>query len=439
MLFNIFLTIFLVLLNGFFVAAEFAIVKVRSSQIELRIRSGSKVANLTKHIINNLDEFLSATQLGITLASLGLGWIGESVVARIIHSILFLFGFDISQQLTHSIALPTAFVLITIMHIVFGELAPKSIAIQRPENTALLITIPLRIFNFIFRPFILILNSSANYLISLIGFHNINSEQELHSSDELIYLIDESAKSGIFDSSEQELIENVFAFSDIPIKQIMVPRNKVVGIDISMKVNDILNKFKDEGYSRMPVYENSMDNIIGVLYAKDMIALNLDRDSILPRSIIRNANFVQEDQKINIILKIMQKKKVHLAIVNDEFGGSAGLVTMEDIIEEVFGEIQDEYDEELPIVENQGVNRYLIKASSPINDVNDFLPLPLPESDDYETVAGLILSKEGRIPELNEIIELDDYQCTITKRSKRSIEQVCLIYFDKNEEIINNE
>lgn len=432
MIWNILLTLLFVGLNAFFVAAEFAIVKVRSSQIELRIRAGSRFAKITKHLIRHLDEYLSATQLGITFSSLGLGWIGESVVATIISDIIHLFGFNISSEVIHSISLPTAFATITFLHIVFGELAPKSLAIQRSEQVSLLVSLPLRIFYFIFKPIIWSLNSIANLFVKLIGLEGINQEQELHSSEELQYLLDESQKSGIIEQTEHQILQNVFGFSEINVKQVMVPHNKIVAIDIDMPTNEIIQKFIEEGYSRMPVYRGTIDNIIGVIYAKDLISMAYNQDLIIIDDIIRPAYFVNESDKIGYILRLLQREKIHLAIVIDEFGGTAGIVTLEDILEELVGEIQDEYDEEKPIVEQIDTNSYFVQASAAITDVNEFLPIPLPESEDYETVGGLIMHSVGRIPELYEIILLDNYNCEILKRSERFIELVKLTLVNRD-------
>jgi len=427
MILDIFITLFLVFLNGFFVAAEFAIVKVRFSQLELRIRAGSKLAGLAKKLTHHLDAYLSATQLGITLASLGLGWIGESVVAKIIKSVMIFFGIVLTPELIHSIALPIAFVTITVLHIVFGELAPKSIAIQRPENISILIAVPLRIFYLLFRPFIWILNSFANLLIKLIGFQPGSAESGLHSPEELLLLLEESSESGVEGLPDKELIENVFEFSEIPVKQVMVPRGKIFAIEIDTEPDVIIDKIIEEGYSRLPVYQSTFDNITGIIFAKDFINFLRDKNLVTLNDIIRPAYFVNENDKIDKILKIMQKQKIHLAIVIDEFGGTAGLVTLEDIIEEIVGEIQDEYDEETPLVTKLSETEFLIQAIATINDANDFLPIPLPEHDDYETVGGLIVSKEGRIADVGESIELGDYYCIILKSSDRFIEQVKLI------------
>lgn len=433
-LFNVFLTLLLVGLNGFFVAAEFAIVKVRSSQVELMIRNGSKIAKVTKHLIEHLDSYLSATQLGITLASLGLGWIGESVVSMIIIAIMDSAGIDISAELAHSIALPIAFMTITILHIVFGELAPKSLAIQRSETVSLAISLPLRLFYIVFKPVIVTLNSFANWILKLIGIEAVSEIHAQHSSEELRLLLEEGSRSGAIKGYEHVLLDNVFEFTEIPVKQIMVPRGHIVAMEISTPSNKLPDMFIDVGYSRLPVYEKSIDNIVGVIYAKDIIAMMQHSTIILINDIIRPIYFVQEDEKIYKLLSDMQRKHFHVAVVLDEFGGTAGLITLEDIIEEIVGDIQDEYDEETPIIEQINDTEFIIKASAVINDANDYLPQPLPSSDDYESVAGLIIGEIGRIPEKDEVIDIPNYQCRIIKRSKRNIEIVKLIWIPKQEE-----
>ncbi len=434
MILDIFITAFLVFLNGFFVAAEFSLVKVRASQLQLRAAAGSNLAKLTKKLTDNLDEYLSATQLGITLASLGLGWIGESVVASIIIDIMHWLGINVSHEIAHQAALPIAFVTITVLHIVFGELAPKTMAIQKAETISMGVSFPMRVFYFIFKPFIWSLNAFANYFIKLIGFHSIREESDLHSSDELRFLIKESTQSGVIELSEHKLLENVFEFSDIPVKQIMVPRGRIFGVEIETNPDEIIESFIEEGYSRVPVYKHTLDNIIGVIYAKDFLTMLQHSNLIIVKDLIRPAYFVNEEEKINKLLTDMQRRKYHIAIVLDEFGGTAGLVSLEDIIEEIVGEIQDEYDQESPIIIKTGENEFSVSAHATIDDANEYLPEPLPEADGYESVGGLVINEIGRIPELYEEITIGNYSFKIMKRTKRSIELIKMEYMKKDDE-----
>lgn len=428
MIFNIAITFFFVLLNAFFVAAEFAIVKIRTSQLEVATREGSKLAKIALNMHDNLDAYLSATQLGITLASLGLGWIGESVVAEIIMDIMAYFNINVSPDIAHGIALPIAFATITMLHIVFGELAPKSLAIQRSMDTTLFVALPLKLFYIVFKPAIWSLNSLANLFLKLLGFQPASEFKSKHTSEELRLILEQSSKTGIIDLAEHKLLENVFEFSGTPVKQIMVPRGKVYGIEINSDMNEILDQVIDEGYSRLPVYDKTIDNIVGVVYAKDLITIMRHSNLIIFQDIIRPAFFVNEDDHIQLLLRRMQKYKIHIALVLDEFGGTAGIVSLEDIIEEIVGEIQDEYDDEEPLVEVINDREFKITASVNVDDINDLLPEPLPEGEEYETIGGLINNTIGRIPDVNETIEIDNYEFQILKRSKRSIETVYITY-----------
>ncbi len=429
------LTIILVGLNAFFVAAEFAIVKVRSSQIEIKIREGNAAAIRAKRVITHLDEYLSATQLGITLASLGLGWIGESVVAQMIIDIMAWFNVAVTPTMAASIAMPAAFIVITFLHIVFGELAPKSLAIQRSEGVTLAISLPLTIFYYIFKPFIWSLNSFANKLLHILGFESVSEEHSTHSQEELKYLLEESTKTGVLQTAEHEIMENVFKFSQTPVKQIMIPRNKIEGIEISMSREQVISKFIDEGYSRMPIYDKNIDNIIGIIYSKNIIDLLQNPRLFILQDLIRPAYFVNEDDKIDLIFRYMQSHKIHIAIVLDEFGGTAGLATLEDIVEEIFGEIQDEDDEETPDVKKISDEEFIVKASAIIADINDEIDDPeLPESDDYETLGGLIINETERIPETGQIIDLFGYRMEIIKASNLMIEIVKLTKLNTKDE-----
>ncbi|KAA5548656.1 hemolysin family protein [Adhaeribacter rhizoryzae] len=436
MILNILLTIFLVFLNGFFVAAEFAIVKVRASQVELRAQAGSQLAKVALVMINNLDAYLSATQLGITLASLGLGWIGESVVSEIIINIMHAFGFAGGEELAHKIALPVSFAVITILHIVFGELAPKSLAIQRPESTSLALSLPLRFFYIIFSPAIWFLNGFSNLILRGIGITPMHGA-EVHSSEELRLIFEQSKESGAMQDSQHELIENVFEFNDRMVKQIMVPRTKLAALDIDSSEDKILDMVFKEGYSRIPVYKETIDNIVGILYVKDLLIVIRRGEPINLEKLIRPAYFVPETKKINRLLQHFQRSHLHMAIVSDEFGGVSGIVTMEDIMEELVGEIQDEYDEEVPIVEKISEFQFKVNTAASILDVNDYLPYPLPEGEDYETVGGLINVIYGTIPEINDTAVYNEYEFKVLEKSQRNIERVLLtVTEDKKDDVL---
>lgn len=420
MLTDILITLVLVSLNGFFVAAEFAIVKVRSSQIEVKVKEGIGVAVLAKNIVSHLDGYLAATQLGITLASLGLGWIGEPVVSKIIINIMDAAGVAITAELAHKIALPVAFVIITILHIVFGELAPKSMAIQRPEKVTLFIAYPLQFFFFVFRPFIWILNGIANLLLKSIGISAVHGS-EIHSSEELKYLVKQGQQSGKIDEDEYKIIRNAFEFSEQTVRQIMVPRIQVFAIDVNNFGKKALEKIVEENYSRIPVYDGNIDNILGVVYLKDVLIAALKTEKPDIRDLIRTMIIVPDSKNIGKLLNEFQLRHQQMALVVNEYGGTEGIITMEDILEELVGEIQDEFDNEIPFVEKTGEKVYQVMASASIDDINELLPHPVSKDKIYETLAGFLIFKFGKIPNVRERIQIDDYEFIILKRSKSSV------------------
>jgi CBS domain containing-hemolysin-like protein len=433
---KIFLTFFLVALNGFFVAAEFAIVKVRASQIEIKAKSGSRVANIAKYITQHLDGYLAATQLGITLASLGLGWVGESVMHSIVHDALI--NFNLSEVYITSISTFIAFLFITVMHIVFGELAPKSVAIQRPVATTLFIAVPLQAFYWLFRPFIWVLNGLANVILKMFGISSVGGHESVHSTEELYYLLDQGKESGALDTNEHELIKNVFDFNERVVKNIMVPRTKISGIELSTPKQEVVETIIGEGYSRMPVYDDIIDKIIGIVHAKDILPLLAGNKEWSLNDIIRKPYFVPETKKINDLLSELQQKRIQIAIVIDEFGGTAGMVTLEDIVEEIVGEIQDEYDEEKPTVEKISDTEFIINAYATVYDVNEHLPHDLPEDEDFDTVGGLVSHAFGKIPEVGDSEECYGYLFTILKKTEQNIETIKLELVISKSDMVDN-
>lgn len=420
MIFDIFLTIFLVALNGFFVAAEFAIVKVRSSQIDLKAKEGHRMASLSKHIIANLDSYLSATQLGITIASLGLGWIGEEVVAELVMSFFTAIGLELSPEAAHRAALPVAFGVITVLHIVFGELAPKSYAIQRPESTTLWLAAPLNVFYWIFKPFIWVLNGFSNFILRRIGITPLK-EAEVHSPEELRMMVEAGKKSGVIEARKYEIIRNAFDFAERSARQAMVPRTHVFGVNKSSPITQIIDKILENGYSRVPVYEGTIDHVVGIIFTKDLL-LKLRNGKDFPiTDIIRPAHYIASNKKLIDIMRDFQKQHVQFAIVVDEFGGTEGVITMEDILEELVGEIQDEYDSETPLVERIDDKKFRAQGSVTLVDLNEILPRTLPENEIYVTLAGMLIDIVGRIPNVGESISYNDYVFTVLKRIKNQV------------------
>ena len=426
---DIFITLLLVFLNGFFVAAEFAIVKVRSSQLELKVKEGNRVAILSKHIVSHLDGYLAATQLGITLASLGLGWIGEPVVSKMIINMMHFVGVEISSELAHNIALPVAFAIITVLHIVFGELAPKTIAIQRSEKTTLFIAYPLQFFYVLFRPFIWVLNGIANFLLKILGFTPTHGA-EVHSSDELKYLVQLGKESGEIGETNYDIIKNAFEFSEHTVEDIMVPRTKVVGINLNDHNAASLDNIIEESFSRIPCYEDTMDNIVGLVHLKDILLKMRKGGHVNIREIMTPVLVVPKNKRIGQLLKEFQLKHQQMAIVVDEYGGTIGITSMEDILEELVGEIQDEYDNEAPVVEQLDDKTFSVLASATIDDINDFLPRVIEKDENAKTLAGYLIQKFGKIPATNEKIKSDGYEFVIVKKNRTTILVVKVIDLD---------
>ena len=424
MAFEIFITLFLVVLNGFFVAAEFAIVKVRSSQIEVRENINKSIAKTAKGIVNNLDAYLAATQLGITLASLGLGWVGEEVTTSLLLSLFHALNWNLSEAAAHNLAVPVAFATITVLHIIFGELAPKSIAIRHPAKTTFAVALPLRIFYFIFRPFIWMLNGLANLLLKMIGIHPIHGS-DIHSEEELKMIISESHEGGAIEETERDLIRNVFDFDDRRVWDIQTLRKNITTVDIGLSLEEAINFSITEGYSRYPVCDGSLDNISGIIYTKDLMKTMVGKtkpDSIRP--LLRKAYFIPESKLIKDLLKEFQKKHIQMGIVTNEIGEVSGIVTMEDILEELVGEIQDEYDNEKPNVEKTGPNTFIVNAHTNLSDINKFLPYRLEESDHYETLSGLIAYRFPDELREQDTLTIDRYDCKVIKMYRNSVETV---------------
>jgi CBS domain containing-hemolysin-like protein len=422
-LFEIIVVIFLVLANAFFVAAEFAIVKVRSSQLQPMADKNNAGAKTALKLLSKMDAYLSASQVGITMTSLGLGWIGEPVTAKLLEPIFVLTGLS-NPQTIHTISFIVGFIFLTFLHITLGEQAPKMLAIKNPKTTAVIISIPLNVFFVVFRPIVWLLNHAANLVLRAFGIQNVGEGERVGSEEELRLLISEGRKSGAIDQTEHQLIEKIFEFNDKQAKEIMVPRNHMIAIDIDDPREKIFQFVTEEGYSRLPVYKETIDNIIGVIYTKDLISAAEHRELITLQDIIRPAYFVNATKQIGNLMKDMQRKKVHMAIVIDEFGGVEGLITMEDILEEIVGEIQDEYDNETQEVVTDKSGVYLINPIISIEDFNKKFKVNIPEDSDYQTISGFLQKVTGHIPDIYERIDYRGLSFIVTQKSGNRIMQI---------------
>jgi len=376
-------------------------------------------------LITHLDEYLAATQFGITISSLGLGWIGEPVTTNILGPVFS--GMNIQNPDTvRTISLSIGFLFITCLHIIIGELAPKSIAIRHPKATTLFVAIPLNIFFLIFKPAIWLLNGAANRILKLAGIEPASESERSHSEEEIRLLISEGTKSGQIDKTEQQLIEKIFDFNDKTAGEVMVPRNSMFAIDIKESRDKIIEKVIEEGFSRIPVYNETIDNVIGVIYSKDIISAAEHRDIIVMQDIIRPAYFIPETKHIGEILKDFQRKHIHLGIVVNEHGGVEGLVTLEDIIEEIVGEIEDEYDTEAEdTVKGEKKGVYYVNPEIPIEEFNKTFSADIPvDSDEYHTMSGFLQTVTGHVPDIYERIDYNGIVMTVMKKSGNKLLQL---------------
>lgn len=423
LLFEIIIVLLIVLANAFFVAAEFAIVKVRSTQIQPLVDKNNRRAKVAIKLVTHLDEFLSATQVGITMTSLGLGWIGEPVTAKILEPVFKLFGISGAQTI-HTLSVTVGFIFLTFLHITIGEQVPKFMAIKNSIKATLFVSFPLNIFYIIFKPAIWLLNTTSNLILRSIGIKSITESERFHTEEELRLILAEGKQSGAIDSTEHQLIEKIFEFNDKIAREIMVPRSHMVAIDIDDSREKIFQIVTEEGFSRVPVYKDTIDNIVGVIYTKDLISAAEHRELIMLGDIIRPATFVSATKQIGDLLKELQKNKVHMAIVVDEYGGVEGLITMEDIIEEIVGEIQDEYDNETQEVVSEKSGVYLVNPMIQIEDFNKRFNSNIPEDTDYQTLSGFLQKVTGHIPEVYERIDYRGMSFTVIKKIGNRIMQV---------------
>lgn len=423
-LFDIFLVIILVMINGLFVALEYAIIKVRKSEIETDYNAkGTLRKKFLKNVKDNLDKYISALQVGITLVNVLLGWIGEDSFGKIFGSVFTVIG--LGAIIPSSISSIMGILLITFVTVSFGELAPKMIAIQYPMQVSMWLSFPLKIIYTIFKPMIIVLNFSANGFIRLIGLKPITKEEIHHSEQEIRYLISEGRKTGVIDSTEHQLIEKIFDFNDKLARDIMVSRNNIVALNIDDNRDLIIQKVIDEGYSRVPVFKDTIDNIIGIIYSKDLISAAEFRELIVLTDILRPAYFVPETKQIGEILKDFQKKRIHLGIAVNEHGNVEGLITLEDIIEEIVGEIEDEYDIDTRNVQKDKLGIFLVNPLITIEEFNQKFKSDIPvDNDDYHTLSGFLQMVTGHVPEIYERVDYKEFVFTIMKKSGNRLLQV---------------
>jgi CBS domain containing-hemolysin-like protein len=390
----------LVLLNGFFVAAEFALVGARRSKLQEMHEGGDRLARYSLKAVANLDRYISATQLGITIATITLGWVGEPVVAALMDSILGVFGIRPAPGAVHTAAgIGVAFAVITFLHVVFGELAPKTVALVMPERLSGFVALPLMLFARVMSPFIALLNGTANASLRLFGIKPMSESQHVHSPEELRMLVMQSRAHGTLDESDSAMLAGVFDFHEKKVQDVMRPRTEVVALSIEATEDEVREKLRQERYSRYPVYQESLDDLVGVFLAKDLW-LHDQKSAFSLKQFVRDPLYVPATRLAVRVLDDLRKTRAHMAVVLDEYGGTAGIVTMEDLIEEVIGDIADEYD--MVSRESVEVNGVLELAGNlSLIDVRSDHRVSIPEGD-WTTLGGFVFARLGRVPRVGD-------------------------------------
>jgi CBS domain containing-hemolysin-like protein len=420
--------LFFVCANGFFVGAEFALVSVRRVRLETRAEAGSTRAQCALRLINDPTFFISATQLGITIASLALGWIGEPTVAALLQPVAAAIApSGKAAYVAHLLAIVIAFTAITFLHIVIGELMPKMFALERAEGLALLVARPLELFAKVFSPFIFIFNRTGQALARLFGIKASLQHAAVYSEAELRQLVDIARESGHLRAEERRLIHRVFEFSDTLVREAMVPRPAIAGLSADCKLEDINQAFQQHRYSRLPVYRDSLDNVIGFIHSKDLIPYLLRPQEFKLDYVLQPPMYVVDTARLEDVLRQMQKAKSHFGFVVDEHGGVEGIITLEDLLEEIVGDISDEHDEEVNEQISQINDRaYGLDGALAVRDLNRRLKTALPESEGYTTIGGFLMSVAGHVLQPGEVIEHEGLQFTVEKVERRRLLRVRL-------------
>lgn len=420
-LFSVGWMILLVLLNGFFVSAEFAIIKVKSSRIDALVEEGRRGAKIAKDLLGRLDGYLSACQVGITLSSLGLGWLGEPVVARMLGPLFKWMGFG--ERPVYIISLAVAFVLVAVLHIVLGELAPKTIAVRKAETILLWLAWPMRVFYRLMYPFIWVLNLLSSGLLRMFGMTRVSEQESLHTEEEIRVMMKESSESGLIDSTEMSLMDNIFEFADTTAREIMIPRTEMICLYTQHSLEENLEIALEGTRTRYPVCNQDKDHIIGFIHVKDLIRSH----SRHLRDHIRPIMAVPESIPISDLMKRMQRGKSQIAILIDEYGGTSGMVTLEDIVEEIVGEIQDEFDEERPAIEQLDTEVYSVDGLLLIEAINDHFNLDL-DSEDYDTIGGWLYARLDILPpQIGNAVEYGEYTYIVEETDNKRISRVQIL------------
>ncbi|MDW8366439.1 MAG: hemolysin family protein [Abditibacteriales bacterium] len=416
----------LVFANAFFVAAEFALVSVRRSRMEELAAQGVRLAKVVQRATADLDRYIAGTQLGITIASLGLGWIGETTMAHLLEPWLQWLPQTWKGVTAHSLAVTVAFIAITFMHVVLGELVPKSLALQNPDRTALWVAKPMEVCVLLMRPFIAALNGCGNLVLRALHLQTTGSHHLIHSVEELKILIEASHEGGVLDAVERDMLRRVFRFSELIVREVMVHRMDIEGVEVNTPYEELMQIAAQGSHTRLPVYEGNIDNIIGVLYIRDLLQVRRgDGSAFNLRQLLRKPLLVGETMSVENLLNAFRRERTQMAIVVDEFGGTAGIVTLEDVIEEIVGEVQDEFDKEEPVIVERADGTAIVSGQTRLDEINERFDLNL-EAEDVDTIGGFVMSHLGRLCRVGDALTIDGVELRVEEIRGRRVRKVLL-------------
>lgn len=428
---NLFMVAVLIVATAFFVATEFAIVKLRPSRVDQMVMEGRKNALAVKKVTSNLDGYLSACQLGITITALGLGWLGEPTVEKILHPVFD--RFQLPGEITSILSFAIAFMSITYLHVVLGELAPKSVAIQKAEWVSILTAKPIIVFYKVMYPFIWVLNGSANALVRLFGLRPAKEHEEAHTEEELRIILAESYTSGNINVTEYGYVNRIFAFDELLAREIMVPRTDMVCLYLNNSPEENLRIIKEEQYTRFPVVKESKDNVVGMINTKQYFLRQDDEPGIELSELIHPIMTVSEAMPVKTLLKKMQQERAHIAILVDEFGGTSGMVSIEDVLEEIVGEIRDEFDAEEPTeVEKMGEGHLILDGKVTLTHLNDLLHTDI-TSEELDTIGGWLYRQNPDLEEGQEW-QYEDLTFIIREKEEHRIRKLEVVKHGPQEE-----
>ncbi len=420
-------TILLILINAFYVAAEFSSVSTRRSRMSQLAAEGNSMAQAVLPVIEDpvrLDRYIATCQLGITISSLMLGFFAQGQVAESISPYLISLG-ALSEVAAKSISATLMLLLFTILQALLGELVPKNIGLQYPERLAITTYIPMRWSMLIFRPLIWFFNGSGMLLMRLFGLTVDTEHTHVHAPEEILMLVEESEAGGLLDQEERLLLVNTLRLGSLPVRQVMIPRTKILAASVDVPTDTLLARVAESSFSRLLLYEETIDNVIGVIHLKDLLCLGHHTQQTDVRAAMRPVQFVHESMPVEQVLTLLQRDQYYVAVVVDEFGGTAGLVTLKDLVEEIFGEFEDEFDEHVPMIRLVDGERLRVRGDVLIPELNDWLNLFLP-TEDVDTIGGLILSETGYVPEVGKEVQINGIGFRVEALDRRRVSLISL-------------